>query len=150
MDGVNSVNAISKQDTGQLQTFRVISKPSAGVIRVAPAIISAQGATDAEREYQNVSATPANGAALTWLNTVDAPLNPFFLREALELIPGSFAVDPQDGWETLQATTELGLAITYTRQGEINDLSVKTRWEVDFGANLLNPLLAGDLAFNQA
>lgn len=150
LPGVNSVNAISKQDTGQLQTFRVISKPSAGVIRVAPAIVSAQGATDAEREYQNVSATPADGAALTWLNTIDAPLNPFFLRDALELIPGSFSVNPEDGWQVMQGQTELGIAITYTRQGEINDLTVKTRWEVDFGANLLNPLLAGDLAFNQA
>jgi hypothetical protein len=150
IEGVNSVNAISKQDTGQLQTFRVISKPSSNVIRIAPALISGAGGTDAEREYQNVSATPANGAAITWLNTIDAPLNPFFVRDALELIPGSFVVDPDDGWEVLRATTELGLAITYTRQGEINDLTVKARWEVDFGANLLNPLMAGDMAFDQA
>jgi hypothetical protein len=148
--GVNSVNMITKQDTGQLQTFRVISKPSAGVIQIAPAIISGGGGTRAGLEYQNVSATPANGAALTWLNTTAAELNPFFVRDSLLLVPGSYAVDPEDGWSTMRATTELGLGITYTRQGEINDLSVKVRWEVDFGTSLLNTQFAGVEMFGQA
>jgi hypothetical protein len=147
--GVNSVHMISKQDTGQLQTFRVISKPAANTIRVAPAIISAQGATRPEIEYQNVTATPANGAAITWLNTVTAPLNPFFVRDSLLLIPGSFSVDPEDGWQVMRATTDLGIGITYTRQGEINDLTVKARFDVDFGTSLLNPQLAGVELFNQ-
>lgn len=148
--GVNSVNMITKQDTGQLQTFRVIGKPSAGVIQVAPAIISNGGSTRAGAEYQNVSATPAAGAALTWLNTTTAELNPFFVRDCLLLVPGSYAVDPEDGWQTLRATTDLGIGITYTRQGEINDLSVKTRWELDFGTSLLQPQFAGVEMFGQA
>lgn len=148
--GVNSVNMITKQDTGQLQTFRVISKPAANTIRVAPAIISNGGATRAGAEYQNVSATPATGAALTWLNTTAAELNPFFVRETLLLVPGSYAVDPDDGWQTMRATTDLGIGITYTRQGEINDLSVKARWELDFGTSLLNPQMAGAEMFGQA
>jgi hypothetical protein len=147
--GVNSVHMISKQDTGQLQTFRVVSKPSAGVIQVAPAIISAQGATRPEIEYQNVTATPANGAALTWLNTVTAPLNPFFVRDSLLLLPGTFSVDPEDGWQVMRAKTDLGVAITYTRQGNINDLSVKARFDVDFGTALTAPNMAGVELFNQ-
>lgn len=147
--GVNSVHMISKQDTGQLQTFRVISKPAANTIRVAPAIISGQGATRPELEYQNVTATPANGAVITWLNTATAPLNPFFVRDALLLIPGSFSVDPEDGWQVMRARTDLGVGITYTRQGEINDLSVKARFDIDFGTSLTNPQLAGVELFNQ-
>jgi hypothetical protein len=85
--GVNSVNMITKQDTGQLQTFRVIGKPSAGVIQIAPAIISNGGSTRAGQEYQNVTPLPANGAALTWLNTTAAELNPFFVRELALLVP---------------------------------------------------------------
>jgi hypothetical protein len=150
ISGVNSVHMISKQDTGQLQTFRVISKPAANTIRVAPAIISAQGASRAEVEYQNVTATPANGAALTWLNTVTAPLNPFFVRDSLLLLPGSFVVDPEDGWNTMRAQTALGIGVTYTRQGEINDLSVKARFDIDFGTALTNPQLAGVELFNQS
>jgi hypothetical protein len=147
--GVNSVNMITKQDTGQLQTFRVISKPAANTIRIAPAIISNGGATRAGTEYQNVTATPANGAALTWLNTAAAELNPFFVRGSLLLLPGSYAVDPEDGWQVMRATTDLGVRITYTRQGEINDLSVKARWEADFGTALTQPQFAGAEMFNQ-
>lgn len=147
--GVNSVHMITKQDTGQLQTFRVISKPSAGTILVAPAIISGGGGTKAELEYKNVTATPANGAALTWLNTVTSELNPFFVADNLLLLPGSFAVEEGVGWLSMRATTDLGIAITYVRQGEINDLSMKFRWDIDFGTALTNPQMAGNIAFNQ-
>ena len=149
---VNSVHMISKKDTGQLQTFRVIAVNTANnTLTVAPAIISNGGNTIGGREYQNVTATPANGAAITWLNTTTAELNPFFQGSGLLLIPGTFAVDPEDGWNTMRATTpKLGIAITYTRQGAINDLSVKTRWDVDFGTALLNPQFAGAEMFGQA
>jgi hypothetical protein len=151
--GVNSVHMITKQDTGQLQTFRVIGIVSgaggSGVIQIAPAIVSNGGGTRPELEYKNVTAAPANGAAIVWLNTVAADMNPFFKKESLLLVPGSFVVDPEDGWQTMRATTDLGVAITYTRQGEINDLSVKARWDVDFGASLLNTQLAGVEMFNQ-
>jgi hypothetical protein len=148
--GVNSVHMISKADTGQLQTFRVVGKPTANVIRVYPAIIDAAEGSKASVEYANVSATPANAAALTWLNTTTAEVNPFFVKENLLLIPGTYAVDPQDGWQVMRATTELGIGITYTRQGEVNDLSVKARWDIDFGTALLNPQMAGAMLFNQS
>lgn len=150
LPGVNSVHMITKQDTGQLQTFRVISKPAANTIRIAPAIISAGGGTKPEIEYQNVTAAPADNAALTWLNTTAAELNPFFKRESLLLIPGSYSVDSSAGWNVMSATTDLGVALTYVRQGEINDLSMKFRWDVDFGTALTAPQLAGNMAFGQA
>lgn len=148
--GVNSVHMISKQDTGQLQTFRVVGKPSANTITIAPAMISGEGGTRAGRDYQNVTAAPATGAAITWLNTAAAEVNPFFVKDNLLLIPGSYAVDPEDGWQVMRAQTDLGIGITYTRQGEINDLSVKARWDIDFGTSLLNPQMAGAIMFGQA
>lgn len=148
--GVNAVHMITKQDTGQLQTFRVIGKPSAGVILIAPALISGGGGTKPELEYKNVTATPANGAAITWLNTVTSELNPFFVEDNLLLLPGTFAVDEMVGWQVMRATTpKLGIAITYVRQGEINDLSTKFRWDIDFGTALTNPQMGGNMAFNQ-
>lgn len=148
--GVNSVHLITKQDTGQLQTFRVIGKPAAGVILIAPALISGGGATKAELEYKNVTATPANGAAITWLNTTTAELNPFFVKDNLLLLPGSFSVEEGAGWLSMRATTEMGIAITYVRQGEINDLTMKFRWDIDFGTALTNPQMGGAIAFGQA
>lgn len=148
--GVNAVHMITKQDTGQLQTFRVIGKPAAGVILIAPALISGGGASKAELEYKNVSATPATGAAINWLNTTTAEMNPFWQGDNLLLLPGSFTVNPEDGWRVMRATTPLGIAITYVERGDINDLSVKYRWDIDFGTSLINPQMAGAEAFNQA
>jgi len=147
--GVNELHLITKQDTGNSKTFRVIDKPAANTIRVWPAIIDAAEGSIGSKEYANVSATPANGAAVTWLNTVAAPLNPFFIEDTLLLIPGSFSVDPEDGWQVMRATTELGIGVTYTRQGAINDLSVKARFDLDFGTALLNPEMAGVQLFSQ-
>lgn len=148
--GVNALHMISKQDTGKLKTFRVVGKPAAGVIKVAPAIISNGGGTIGGKEYQNVSATPANGAAITWLNTTTAELNPFFIRNSLLLLPGSFTVEPEDGWHTMRATTpKLGIAIQYTRQGDINTLNAKMRWDIDYGTSLTDPEKAGAMSFGQ-
>mgnify|MGYP003440086213 CR=1 FL=1 len=147
--GVFEIHLITKQSTGVLKTFRVIDKPAANTIRAYPAIIDAAEGSIGSKEYANVSATPADNAALTWLNTVAAPMNPFFRKEALILIPGSYAVDPEDGWSVMRATTDLGIGITYTRQGAIDDLSVKARWDIDFGTALLNPEMAGCQMFSQ-
>ena len=147
--GVNEVHMITKQNTGQLKTFRVVDKPAANTIRIYPAIIDAAEGSIGSKEYASVSAAPANGANITWLNTANAALNPFFRREALVLIPGSFTVSNGDGWSVMQAQTDLGIGITYTRQGSINDLSCKVRWDIDFGTALLNPEMAGVQLFNQ-
>lgn len=147
--GVFELHLITKQSTGQLKTFRVVDKPAANTVRVYPAIIDAAEGSIGSREYANVSATPANGAAVTWLNTVAAPLNPFFRKESMILIPGSFTVTNGDGWSVMQAQTGLGIGITYTRQGSINDLSCKVRWDIDFGTAILNPEMAGVQLFSQ-
>jgi hypothetical protein len=153
--GVNSVHHISKQNTGQLKTFRVTrivtGAGGTGTIEITPPIISNGGGTRAEAEYQNVNATPANGAVITFLNTVSANANLFFVKGAIELIPGSFAVNSDDGWNLVAkgTTPKLGLPITYVRQGNINDLTVKARVEVDYGVGALNPEMIGIQLFSQ-
>lgn len=152
---VNSVHHISKNDTGQLKTFRIMEivtgAGGTGTVKISPPIISGTGGTRAELEYKNVTAAPANGAAITFLNTVAAPANVFFHRRAIELIPGTFAVNPDDGWNVVArgTTPKLGLPITYTRQGNINDLSVKARLEVDYGVGALQPEMIGLQLFSQ-
>lgn len=148
--GVNSVHLISKQDTGQLQTFRVIAvNTGTNTLTIAPALISNGGSTIGGKELQNVTATPANGAAVTWLNTATtAELNPFWVKSAVGLLPGTFEVEPEDGWEVMQATTpKFGLRIICTKQGAINDLSLKIRWDIDYGTVLTAPTFAGAISF---
>lgn len=149
MAGVFELHLITKQSTSVLKTFRVIDKPAANTLRVYPAIIDAAEGSIGSKEYANVSNAPATTTPIVWLNTVAAPMNPFFRKESMILIPGSYAVDPEDGWQVMRATTDLGIGITYTRQAAINDLSAKMRWDIDFGTAILNPEMAGVQLFSQ-
>lgn len=152
---VNSIHHISKNDTGQLKTFRIMQivtgAGGTGTVRISPPIVSGTGGTRAEVEYKNVTAAPANGAAITFLNTVSAPANVFFHKRAIELIPGSYAVNPEDGWNVVArgTTPKLGLPMTFVRQGNINDLSAKARLDIDYGVGAVQPEMIGLQLFSQ-
>lgn len=149
--GVYAVNHKNKQPTQDLKTFRVVRVVSPTQIEIVPAIVCDDGVapTASESAYKNVTATPANGAAITMLNKKASYCNTAFIKGALEFIPSTLALDPQDGWATAKATLSNGLTIYYTRQGDINDLSTKYRWDVVFGAAFLNPEMGAIQLFNQ-
>ena len=153
--GVNEVHHITKEDTGELKTFRVISIESGtgsadGTIKISPPIISNGGSTDAEAQYQNVSATPANGAAITFLNTTAANINPFWQKDALEIIPGRLSIDPEAGAKVLRATLENGIEVVMQKQFDINTQKTKYRWDVLYGVVNKSPEQSGILLFGQA
>lgn len=153
--GVNAVHPITKADTGQLKTFTIKSIVTGGgtaganTIQISPPIVAADSSpTAAETQYKNVTATPASGASLTFLNTVAAGVNPFWRRDSIELIPSAPGQNP-GGLDFMRATTGQGLTIQMTRQGSINDLTGKYRWDCWFGVVNLNPEMNGVLLFNQ-
>jgi len=151
--GVYAVHHITKQSTGQLKTFRVVDIVSgaggSGVIKISPAIISGGGATNAELMYQNVDSTPANGAAITFLNTADGFANPFWYKDAIELLPGSLSVPSDAGMQVIRATTDQGIEVVMSKQAGINGLDAKFRWDILFGVAVVNPEMAGIMMFNQ-
>lgn len=151
--GVNAVHHITKQDTGQLKTFRIVEIVSgsggSGVVKISPAIVSAGGSTDAEEQYKNVTATPANGAAITFLNTVAAPVNCFWHRDAIELLPASLAVPTDAGADIMRATTDQGVELVMQKQFDINTQKTKYRWDTLFGVACVNPEMAGIMLFSQ-
>jgi hypothetical protein len=151
--GVNEVHHITKADTGNLKTFRITAIVSgaggAGVVQISPPIISATGGTDAEKQYQNVTAAPANGAAITFLNTVSSVVAPFWQDEAFEIIPGKYQPAPDSGMAVMSATTDNGITVTMARQGAIGDLSTKYRWDVFYGLVNLQPQMTGIELFSQ-
>ncbi len=151
--GVNAVHHITKLSTGQLKTFRVISIVSGGggtgTIQISPPIISNGGATDAEAQYQNVDATPANGAALVFLNTVSASINPFWKKNAIELLPGRYAVPANAGAEVMRASTEQGLELVFQKQYDINTMKTKYRLDTFYGVVMTNPEMCGIMMFSQ-
>jgi len=151
--GVNAVHHITKQDTGQLKTFRIVKIVTGfggtGTVKTSPAIVSAQGGTDAEEQYKNVTATPANGAAVTFLNTVAAPVNCFWHRDAIELLPASLAVPTDAGADIMRATTDQGVELVMQKQFDINTQKTKYRWDTLFGVAMVNPEMAGIMLFSQ-
>jgi len=151
--GVNAVHHITKQDTGQLKTFRVTAIVSggggSGVVTISPPIISGGGGTDAELEYQNVTATPANGAAITWLNTVAANVNAFWQKDALELLPGRYAVPEDAGTAVMRATTDQGIEVVFQKFYDINTMKTKYRLDTLFGVVNKQPEMSGIILFSQ-
>ncbi|MFK7261321.1 P22 phage major capsid protein family protein [Acinetobacter baumannii] len=147
--GVESVHQITKQATGQLKTFRVVKVNSPTSVVISPPIISAQGGSEAEKQYQNVSATPANGAVITMLNTATAYANPFWHRDAIELIPARYAVPTNAGAAVLRATTDQGIELVFQKQYDINTMKTKYRLDTMFGVVMVNPEMAGIELFNQ-
>jgi hypothetical protein len=151
--GVNSVHAITKADTGQSKTFRITAIVSgaggSGVVQISPPIISAGGSTDAELQYKNVSATPANGAAITFLNTVDAYVNPFWQKDALEILPGRYAVPMDAGAAVMRATTDQGIELVMQKQYDINTMKTKYRLDTLYGVVNKQPEMSGIILFSQ-
>ncbi|MDC4348870.1 hypothetical protein NQ627_08825 [Acinetobacter baumannii] len=147
--GVESVHQITKQATGQLKTFRVVKVNSPTSVVISPPIISAQGGSEAEKQYQNVSATPANGAVITMLNTATAYANPFWHRDAIELIPARYAVPTNAGAAVMRATTDQGIELVFQKQYDINTMKTKYRLDTMFGVVMVNPEMAGIELFNQ-
>lgn len=153
--GVNEVHHITKQDTGALKTFRinriVTGAGGSGTVEISPPIIAVDSSpTQPMRQYQNVSATPANGAAVTFLNTVTAPVNPFWHADAFEIMAGEYMPDKDAGMNVMKATTEQGITVTMAKQANVDTLKTKYRWDVWLGLLNKQPQMSGFTQFNQA
>lgn len=151
--GVNAVHHITKQDTGQLKTFRVTGivtgAGGTGTIQISPPIISGSGGTDAELAYQNVTATPANGAAITWLNTAAGYMNPFWHKDALEIIPGHYAVPEDAGTAVMRASTDQGIEVVMQKWYDIKTMKTLYRLDTLFGVANKQPEMSGVIMFSQ-
>lgn len=147
--GVNALHHITKEDTGQLKTFRVISVDSGTTLTISPPIVSAQGNTDPELQYKNVTVTPSGTAAIVFLNTVAAAANPFWHKDAFEILPGRYAVPEGTGAAVMRGTTEQGIELVFTKQFDINTLKTKYRVDTLFGVVCTQPEMAGLILFNQ-
>jgi hypothetical protein len=147
---LNAVHHITKGDTGQLKTFRVISVPSSTTLVISPPMITAQGGTDAELQYQNcVINTKASNSAIVFLNTVTASVNPFWQKDAIEILPGRYAVPTDAGTAVRRATTDQGLEVVMQKFYDINTMKTKFRWDVRWGVCMKQPEMAGIMLFSQ-
>jgi hypothetical protein len=147
--GALAVHHITKGSTGSLKSFRVISVDSATTMTISPPIISNQGGTDAEAQYQNCEVTGSGTAAIVFLNTVAGTINPFWQKDAIELLPGRYAVPSDAGLAVLRATTDQGVECIMTKQTGINNLRTKYRLDTLFGVVNKQPEMSGIMMFSQ-
>ena len=147
--GVNAVHHITKGDTGQLKTFRVISVDSGTTMTISPPIISNQGGTDAEAQYQNCEVTASATAAITFLNTVAAAVNPFWQKDALEILPGRYAVPGDAGTAVMRGSTDQGIELVMQKFYDINTMKTKYRLDTLFGVVNKQPEMSGIMLFSQ-
>lgn len=134
---------------GQLKTYRVISVDSATTMTISPPRISAQGGTEAELQYQNISVTGSSTAAIVFLNTVTGAINPFWHREAVELMSGSYAVPMNAGAAVMKTSTEQGIEVVMQKFYDIDTMMTKFRWDINLGATMLQPEMCGLMMFSQ-
>ena len=150
--GIDSVHLITKQSTGELKTFRVVSVGAANTIVITPPIISAANApTQSEVQYQNCERSGLGGAAqaVSFLNLVVADYNCFWHKSAIELLPGRLAIPENAGVAVMRATTDQGIEVVMQKQFDIASSLTQYRVDVLFGTAMLNPEMAGILLFDQ-
>jgi hypothetical protein len=148
---VNAVHHITKEDTGQLKTFRVMKVVDSTHLVISPPIISNQVASDASTRYQNcVVNTKASNSAIDFLNSVNTPsVSAFWYKDAFELLPGRYIVPTDAGAAVMRGTTEQGIELVMQKFYDINTMKTKYRWDIRFGLCCKQPEMAGLLLFSQ-
>lgn len=149
ISGVEAVHHITKQGTGQPKTFRVVQVVNGTDLVITPPIISAQGGSDAELQYQNCIVTPNVAAPFTWLNTGASNINPFWQKDALEILPGRYAVPTDAGTAVMRASTDQGIELVMQKWYDIDSMTIKYRLDTLFGVVNKQPEMSGILLFNQ-
>lgn len=149
--GIEAVHHITKQSTGQLKTFRVIEVVDGTTLKISPPMIGANSTpTDAEEQYKNINvASTSATAAITWLNVDAAPVNVFWQKDALELLPGRYAVPDNAGAAIMRASTDQGIELVMQKFYDIDSMTIKYRLDTLFGVVNKQPEMSGILLFNQ-
>lgn len=139
---VNSVHHITKDDTGQLQTFRVISGAGTANLVISPAIIITG-------PYKNCTQQAAAGAAIAFKNTATKPVNPFWVHGAVELGVGKLAFPSDMGPKVMTANSKNGVPLIMSY--DFNHLTGKAscRFTSLYATTVLEPELCGIILANQ-
>jgi hypothetical protein len=149
---VFAVHPITKVSTGVLKTFKVVSIPVIGgtTMVITPPMITAQGGSIAEVQYQNcVVETASATAAIVFLNTVTAQQNHFFVEGCIEILPGKLEIPTDSGLSVLRGSTDQGIELVMCKQSGIDALNTKYRFDAFWGVVVLDTEMCGSMMFSQ-
>jgi len=147
--GIEAVHLIANEATGQPKTFTVVNVPSSTTLVITPPIISNQGGSNAEAEYQNCIVTPAASAPIAVLNLDAAGYNFFWHKSSVELVTGRYQIPTNAGPNIVRASTDNGIEIVMTKFFDTTTFEQFVTVDALFGVVNLNPEMNGALLFNQ-
>jgi hypothetical protein len=141
ISGVDSVNRITKQDTGALRNFTVTAPAAAGstTISIYPAIVPPTGT--GQTQYQTVTASPANGATISYAGLLTANQsyrkNFAFCPEAITMATADLEL-PRGVHEAAREEFD-GVSMRMVTQYNIATDQFITRMDVLFGFLYIRP-----------
>lgn len=149
--GIESVHQITKTATGQLKTFRVISVDSGTTMTISPPMIGANSSpTDVERQYKNIEVVSTSATqTVTFLNRNTANVNPFWHKDSIQLLPGRYAVPPDQGADVMRGTTDQGLELVMTKWFDTSTFVTRFTFDTYYGVVNLAPEMNGAIIWGQ-
>jgi hypothetical protein len=144
---VYAVNPQTRQSTGELAQFVVQADVNAGA-STGPATITIDRGLYASGQYQNVTALPADGAAIktfgevTSLKNIICPQNMVFHKDAFVLGCADFELPGGMEMAARASDPESGLSISLVRGFDIVNHRTLTRLDILFGWKCVYPELA--------
>lgn len=149
--GVNEVNPVSGDSTGNLKQFVSLNDVTSGAagaatIQVMPAGDSGPGLRSTGA-YMNLSAMPADNAAITVIGTADAQYtaNMAFQRGAFGLVVVPLQL-PAGAWGQRVSDSDTGLSIRVVKDYDINNDKEVIRLDILYGVKTLHSDLACRIA----
>lgn len=144
--GVLAVNPMNGQSTGQLRQFVVtadVSSDGSGnaTIPISPAIV-------ATGPFKNVTAAPADNAAITVLGAANAvsPQHLAYHKDAFTLACADLLLPKGVDMASRAASKQLGISIRMVRQYAISTDTLPCRFDVLYGWKAIYPELACRIA----
>lgn len=140
IDGVYSVNPVSKESTDRLQTFVVMADANSGA-STGPAALTISPPIITSGAYQTVTAAPADNAPITVVSGDQGDRN----KQSLLLAPKCFglvtrALDiPQGSGVKTSTKTGNKTVISVTEFVDGNTLAQTFRFDILFGTKVLDP-----------
>lgn len=149
--GIEAVHQITKESTGQLKTFRVISVTSGTVAVISPPMVGANSSpTAAEVAYKNINvASTSATASVNWLNDNATGANPFWHKDSIELLPGRYAVPDGQGVDIMRGTTDQGIEVVMGKKFDNSTFTSLYTLDVLYGVVNTNPSMNGLILFGQ-
>lgn len=143
--GVYAINPRTKAALPYLQQFTVITAATAD--GSGNATVQIQNPIITTGAFQNVSAAPANGAAVTWLGAASTNyLQNFACHKQAITLAYAKLTNPSTGACDYATSDTSGVTVRYWRSSDITTDTHYHRWDILFGVKNVDPRLGTRLA----